>query len=30
MLTQLKINTAFGFVLLFSDNSYIEVIEVQL
>lgn len=30
MITQLKIKTAFGFVLLFSDNSYIEVIEVQL
>ncbi len=30
MITQLKIKTAFGFVLLFSDNSYIEVTEVQL
>lgn len=30
MLTQLKIKTATGFVILFSDNTYIEVIEVQL
>lgn len=30
MVTQRKIKTAFGFVVLFSDNSYIEVIEVQL
>lgn len=30
MITQLKIKTATGFVILFSDNTYIEVTEVQL
>lgn len=30
MITQLKIKTATGFVLLFSDNTYIEVTEVTL
>jgi hypothetical protein len=30
MITQIKIKTRDGFVLLFSDNTYIEVIEVTL
>jgi hypothetical protein len=30
MITQRKIKTAFGYVLLFSDGSYVEVTEITL